>query len=252
MTLLPLTISIPLFKCRLKRHNHKMIHDIHPDLRLKHSKRARRVALRLDSKQRIMNLVVPTHMPIERAYRFAKQHEDWIAQTLSDLPAPINFQHGAVIPILGTNRTICVHHQPDRKTTSVILQKHSLDVSTNKNDPSQRIERFLKKFAKDEITRRAHDKAALIDKTPKSVSVRDTKSRWGSCGADGDLSFSWRLIFAPLESLDYVVAHEVAHMIHLNHGKAFWSLCRELSDNYLDGEYWMRNHGQELMRFGQN
>jgi hypothetical protein len=79
--------------------------------------------------------------------------------------------------------------------------------------------------------------------------VREKKSRWGSCSSDDHLSYSWRLIFAPPAALDYVVAHEVAHLVHMNHSKAFWNLCRSLSHDFVNGQYWMKNHGHELMRY---
>ena len=109
--------------------------------------------------------------------------------------------------------------------------------------------RYLKKLVKDEISILAHEKATKIDQTINKIHVRDTKTRWGSCSEDGNLNFSWRLIFAPYESLDYVVGHEVAHLEHLDHSKAFWSVCRKLSDDFVEGKYWMQAHGSELMRY---
>ena len=97
-----------------------------------------------------------------------------------------------------------------------------------------------------------HEKAAEIGKDVTSVSLRDTKSRWGSCSSNGSISLSWRLIFAPWDAMDYVVAHEVAHLIHMNHGKDFWALCATLSANYSTGKKWMRTNGHELMCFGQS
>ena len=98
----------------------------------------------------------------------------------------------------------------------------------------------------------ATDKADIINKNISSVTVRDTKSRWGSCSHKGELSFSWRLIFAPYDAIDYVIAHEVAHLIHMDHSKNFWTLCRSLSSNFVEGKFWMQNHGNSLMRYGIN
>ena len=88
-----------------------------------------------------------------------------------------------------------------------------------------------------------------IEKEIKSVRVSDTKTRWGSCSHDGRLCFSWRLAFAPYEAIDYVVAHEVAHLRHLDHSKEFWTLCEELSIDYAAGKRWMKENGSELMRY---
>jgi predicted metal-dependent hydrolase len=110
--------------------------------------------------------------------------------------------------------------------------------------------RFLRNMAKDTMTALAHEKAQEIGETLNNLSVRDTKTRWGSCSEDGSISLSWRLIFAPYEAMDYVIAHEVAHLRHLDHSRKFWTLCRELSDDYVEGKYWMDNHGHELMAYG--
>lgn len=221
-----------------------------PYVALKRSKRARRLALRLDPKDRVFHLVVPTRMSLKTAQRFAEEHDGWMLDKLMELPDPIPFEDGSVIPILGQNRRIHVFYDGTLRTTSITLKCHELIVTTNKEDPTRRIERYLKKLAKDELTVLAQEKAAQIHKKITGVYTRDTKSRWGSCSSDGNLSFSWRLIFAPDYAFDYVVAHEVAHLKHLDHSVAFWNLCRDLCDDFLEGEYWMREHGHELMRYG--
>jgi predicted metal-dependent hydrolase len=130
------------------------------------------------------------------------------------------------------------------------LNNNELLVSTYLDNPSGRILRFLKEQARKNISELAYKKADIIDKEIKSIQIRDTKSRWGSCGQNKRLSFSWRLILSPPESLDYVVAHEVAHLVHMNHTRKFWTLCEELSYDYINGKSWMREHGNSLMRFG--
>jgi len=217
---------------------------------LKRSKRARRLALRLDPKDRTFHLVIPAGMSFKKAQKFAEEHDSWMLDKLMELPEPVPFEDGSIIPILGKNRRIHVFYDETLRTTSISLKYQELIVTTNKEDPTLRIERYLKRLAKKELSALATQKADLIGKTIKMVSARDTKSRWGSCSSDGNLSFSWRLIFAPEASFDYVVAHEVAHLMHLNHSRAFWSVCRDLSENYFEGEYWMREHGHELMRYG--
>lgn len=187
---------------------------------------------------------------MKKALRFAEEHESWMQDKLKDLAPSVTFQDGVSIPVLGHERIIDIHHDPALKRTDIKLTDTHLEVRTNQSEPQGRITRFLKKLAKEELTKTSAEKAQRIGKNIKSISIRDTKSRWGSCSHDGHLSFSWRLIFAPYEAFDYVAAHEVAHLEHLDHSKAFWSLCRDLSDDFVEGEYWMKNHGQELMRYG--
>ena len=223
-----------------------------PYVTLKRSKRARRLALRLDPKDRTFHLVVPSGMSLRKAERFAQEHDDWMLDKLRELPEPISFEYGSVLPILGKNRRLHIFYDETLRTTFIDLKDKELIVTTNLDDPSSRIERYLKKLAKQTISDLVHEKAKRIGKRVRSVSVKDTKSRWGSCSSNGNISFSWRLIFAPYESLDYVVAHEVAHLRHMNHSTAFWNQCRELSDDFLEGEFWMRENGHELMRYGVN
>tara|TARA_Y100000031_G_scaffold156241_1_gene209907 strand:- start:659 stop:1360 length:702 start_codon:yes stop_codon:yes gene_type:complete len=218
---------------------------------VKHSTRARRLALRLDTKARAFNLVVPKGMSMRRARAFVESHEEWMQERLDAMPTSIQFIDGASLPILGKERLIDIYYSEDIKRTSIAMDEHYIYVRTNKEDPSGRIIRFLKMLAKTELEKLSRKKAAEIDKSVKSVTIRDTKSRWGSCSYDGKLSYSWRLIFAPYASFDYVVAHEVAHLQHLDHSTAFWNVCRALSEDYLNGHSWMQEHASdELMRYG--
>ncbi len=225
-------------------------YDFPPYIEVKRSARAKRLALRLDPKDRIFHLIVPQSTSMRRASRFAEEHDYWMREKLAELPQAVMFVHDAEFCVMGQLRRVKISSDNSLKSTRITLNNKEIMVSTNLENPSSRIERFLKKMAKVELTRLAHEKAAMINKTINAVTVRDTKSRWGSCSCDGNLSFSWRLIFAPYESFDYVVAHEVAHLVHLNHSKAFWAQCRSLSDDFVEGEYWMREHGHELMRYG--
>lgn len=223
---------------------------ISPHLRLCVSARARRIALRLDAKDRVMRLVVPRRTNMKRAYLFAKQHKDWIEEKVAALPETIPFEDGLTLPVLGRQRTLNIFYDETLKTTDILLKPNNIIVVTNKKEPAGRITRFLKEQARAHFTELAHQKADMIDKRIHSIQVRDTKSRWGSCSEGGHLSFCWRLIFAPNEALDYVVAHEVAHLRHLNHSPRFWELCEDLSLNYKKGKKWMRDNGHLLLRYG--
>ncbi len=220
-------------------------------VRIKHSKRAKRVALRLDAKEGVVNLVVPPRMKLERALNFARKHEAWVKKTLSAIPPPITYQDGAVIPLNGKKRVLEIDYDKDLKRTSIVMNDDKIQISTNKENPTSRIERFIKSYARKELTSLTRAKAKKIGKPVSSVSVRDTKSRWGSCSDSGKISYSWRLIFAPTAAMDYVVAHEVSHLVHMDHSNSFWNLCRELSVDFLEGQYWMRNNGNLLLRYGR-
>jgi len=217
---------------------------------LKISPRAKRIALRLDSTKRVMNLVVPNRFNLKKAEDFVLEHKEWIEKKLHELPSPITFSHGSTIPVLGRTRLITIAYNNSMKSTRIQLKDNELYIETNQTDPSLRIVRFLKKEAKDTLTNLAKEKAAELGEPLQAVQIRDTKSRWGSCGPDARISLSWRLIFAPWEAMDYVVAHEVAHLRHLDHSRNFWILCESLSEDYDFGKKWMKNSGNELMRYG--
>jgi predicted metal-dependent hydrolase len=113
-----------------------------------------------------------------------------------------------------------------------------------------RVKRFLMAEAKFELQRRVAQHAALLRVAPAGLTVKDTRSRWGSCTADGTLSFSWRVILAPPYVLDYLAAHEVAHLAEMNHSARFWALVRRCAPDYARGRAWLRRHGQTLHAYG--
>lgn len=223
--------------------------DLPPYIKIKHSKRAKRLALRLDSQNRVFNLIIPQGINLHKVHKFAHENESWMQKRLSQLSSPIYFNNGIEIPIFGKTHLIKIDHDEKLRKTNIILNNNELLVFTNKDDPDLRIKRFLKKEMRNHVNALANEKANIIGKTINKIQIRDTKSRWGSCSVSGGLSFSWRLILAPYEALDYVVAHEVAHLEHLNHSKSFWKLCEKLSTNYNDGKIWMRKNGHELMQY---
>lgn len=214
------------------------------------SKRARRVALRLDTRNRHFKLVIPKGMTEGRALVFATKHRDWMLEKLAALPERINYNDGIELPIFGQYKTLDIFFDDARKTTKIDMDEDFISVKTNKDDPSPRIERFLRKITKDHLWSLSREKADIINKEVRSVSVRDTSSRWGSCSPDGNLSYSWRLVFAPDYVIDYIVAHEVAHLKHLDHSSDFWHTCKHLSNQFKEGKKWIRDNGHSLMRYG--
>lgn len=224
--------------------------DISPRLKLTISERAKRIGLRLDPRKRVVHLVVPKRANMHTAYLFAESNKEWIREKLRGLPPQVSFEDGEVLPILGRDRKIIVLYNEALKHTDIVLKKDELLVLTNKADPSVRIRRFLMDLAREKLAELALAKAALVRRRIDEISVKDTRSRWGSCSEDAKLCFSWRLIFAPAKSFDYVVAHEVAHLVHLDHSDNFWRVCERLSRDYEEGKDWMAANGHDLMRFG--
>lgn len=209
--------------------------------------RAHSITVRIDNHIRGVTLVLPRRTPLAEGLAFVEEKSEWILKRLDALPQRIAFQHGAVIPVLGQDHVI--RHLPDARS-GVWRGDGAIYVSGFAEHLARRVTDFLKAEARLEISERAREKAALIEERVRRITLRDTSTRWGSCTSNGDLAFSWRLILAPEEVLDYVVAHEVAHLRYMNHGKRFWSLTRKLTDEMDGPRDWLRDYGDNLLFYG--
>ena len=225
-------------------------------LRVRRNARARRLILRLDEDTGGAVVTIPKRTAIRDGVDMAQRKAAWIAAQLKRLPTPVPFAHDVRIPFLGTDHT--VRHDARARTTH--RAGGEIVVSGREEHLARRLTDWLKAQAKAEIMPRAHDKAALLGTVARlgrgqnprvgRITVRDTRSRWGSCAADGQLNFSWRLILAPEFVMDYVVAHEVAHLVHRDHGPAFWALTGTLTARMNEAKAWLNAHGRGLHRFG--
>jgi predicted metal-dependent hydrolase len=214
---------------------------------LRRSERARRLLIRLDLQNGGIELVLPGDASPAKGFRFLEQHTGWIAARLAALPPRIAFSPGTEVPILGRLRRIC-HHPEDR--AGVRLVHDEIRVSGAAEHVGRRVKDWLKATARRELASRARAAAAAVGRVPTRITVRDTVSRWGSCSSSGALSFSWRLILAPEAVLDYVVAHEVAHLKEMHHGPRFWALVGLLVPDPAAARTWLRQEGASLHRYG--
>ena len=218
-------------------------------LRFVRSKVARRLALRVDPARGDICLVVPTRVSEKKAWQFAEDNLEWIEQRLARLPKPVPFEDGAIIPVFGKPRVISVVRCGGR-VTSVTLREDTLIVDTPREDASSNIRRALFDLLEEVAAPLAATKSKSIGKTINKLQFRDTRARWGSCGVDGDLMLCWRLVFAPIEVIDYVVAHEVAHLRHMDHSPRFWELCDQLSEDMDYARNWLKINGDKLLTYG--
>jgi predicted metal-dependent hydrolase len=204
------------------------------------SARARRLSLRANARTGEVELVWPQKgRTTERAaLRFIEAQQDWIARQRAKAPPP-----AVALRVLG--RECRIVQVPGRGVSRI-----EGDVVTVRGDAAhfpRRLQDALKKEAERVLIAAVREKADGLGLPPRAVRVRDPASRWGSCGVDGRIMLSWRLIMVPPEVLDYVVAHEVAHRVHLNHGRAFWALCAKLSTDASGARRWLKTHGPALM-----
>ena len=216
-------------------------------LALRRSKRARRMLLKLDLRTGGIELVLPNRASAAQGLRFVEQQQAWIARRMASLPPRIRFEDGAEVPVLGSPCRI--RHQPGRRG-SVWLENAEIHVAGGAEHINRRVTDWFKDQARKQLGQRARAAAARLGKPVGRVTVRDTDSRWGSCSAAGTLSFSWRLLLAPEWVLDYVVAHEVAHLAEMNHGRRFWALVGMLHADIEAPRAWLRANGAALHRYG--
>lgn len=216
-------------------------------LELRESARARRLTLRVDPGRGLIRVVVPAGTHEAEVRRFVGRHDAWLHNRLAAMPAPAPFADGAVVPILGVDHVIR-HHPAQRGAT--VRDDGEIRVGGEPEHLARRVRDFLIREARCELSARAGVKAARIDARIKGVTVRDTRSRWGSCSASGRLNFSWRLILTPDSVLDYVVAHEVAHLKEMNHSARFWAVCAGLTHDVLTPRAWLKANAARLHRYG--
>lgn len=214
-------------------------------VQVKTNARARRVTLRYDSKKEHFVVTAPKRTSKKFITEFLTTHQDWMARQQSVAPQKIHPLTDGHITIQGITRRI--EHSEGTGVT-VTLHPDKLHIQCRDARLPRALQRFIRQHAEQIITPLCHDKAAIIDKKITTINFRDTTSRWGSCAHDGTLSFSWRLVMAPQEVIDYVVAHEIAHLQHFDHSPAFWALCRKLSTHYTQGKHWLQLNGQSLQQ----
>jgi predicted metal-dependent hydrolase len=216
-------------------------------LELRESPRATRLTLRVDAARDVIQVVVPRGVGEAEAVRFVSRHTDWILSRLAAMPPRLPFEDGAVIPFLGADRVI--RHDPSLRG-GTRMEAGEIRVGGRPEFLARRVRDFLKAEARGELAVRARAKAELIGAKVAGISVRDTRSRWGSCSTDGHLSFSWRLILTPDAVFDYVVAHEIAHLREMNHGSRFWRLTAQLTADVEGPRAWLKANGARLLRYG--
>jgi predicted metal-dependent hydrolase len=214
--------------------------------------RARRYTLRIHAATREVVLTMPPRGSLKEARAFAERHGGWIASRLRRLPVAAPFRHGTIVPIRGLDHRID-HRRGARGTVWSEVASDGvrlLCVAGEAPHVGRRVADHLRREAKRDLEAASRRYAARLGIAVKRVSIRDQASRWGSCSATGVLSYSWRLILAPPFVLDYLAAHEVAHLIEMNHSPRFWRTVLGICPDTRRAKAWLDAHGAELHRYG--
>lgn len=221
-------------------------------IRLRRHRRARRYTLRIHPTDREAILTMPPRGTIAEAREFAHLHGGWIAARMGRLPKAAPFHPGTILPLRGTPHRI-VHRAGERGTAWVETRDSGekiLCVAGAGEHLDRRVHDYLKREARRDLQRSTQAYAQTLGVRVKRLSIRDQSSRWGSCTSAGSLSFSWRLILAPPFVLDYLAAHEVAHLVEMNHSPRFWRVVARICPSVERAKKWLDTSGNDLHRYG--
>lgn len=210
---------------------------------LRRSSRAKRLSLRVSRLDGRVTLTLPPRAKEREGIAFLKTREHWLRGHLDQLAPIVVVRVGATIPVEGRPTTVI-----SGATKRAAFNTDQIAVPpTAPVGPCVRA--LLRARARDQLAEASDSFARQLCRSYTKLSIRDTRSRWGSCSSKGVLMYSWRLIMAPPDVLQYVAAHEVAHLVEMNHSAAFWSVVESIFPDYQNCRDWLRHNGDQLHRF---
>ena len=220
-------------------------------LKLVPHNRTRRLTLRVEAGGHGLRITVPLNADSNEILNFIRKHHIWLEKRLATLPAPDtknapSLKNGGFIPLFGIPHRII--HCTGRGVTQLREENGEGQILVYGQEQflARHIRDFLKKQAEAILTQLVNKHAATLGRKPKAISYKDTKTRWGSCSSEQKLAFSWRIIMAPAGVVDYLAAHEVAHLAEMNHSRRFWDLCEKLCPESKKHRAWLKQNGQKL------
>jgi len=234
--------------------DHILVRHAGEDYRVRVKRRAgaRRITLRVSGATGEAILTLPERTPFARARQFADAHGGWLATRLERVPERVPLLPGALVPLRGELHRI-VHLAGQRSPAAAGRDGDGaaiISVGGEAAHVPRRLRDFLVREAERDLRAAVERHTNTLGRKASAVTIRDTTSRWGSCSAAGRLNFSWRLILAPPFVLDYLAAHEVAHLKEMNHSVRFWRLTKALCPRTDEAEAWLKRHGTALHRYG--
>lgn len=213
---------------------------------------ARRMTLRVSQATGEITLTLPDRADFSAGRVFAENHGGWIAARIAKRPQVVPFEPGRSVPLRGVPHRI-VHWSKARGVTQATRDQDGqpiIAVAGEAGHVPRRVKDFLRRLALQDLEKAVRHHTATLGIPARKITIRDTTSRWGSCSSQGHLNFSWRLILAPPGVLDYLAAHEVAHLKEMNHSHRFWALTHKLCPHTEEAEAWLKRHGASLHGYG--
>ena len=208
---------------------------------LRKSARAKRISLRISQLDGRVTLTLPKFVSEAEGIAFAREKESWLRGHLDKRGVDQSIALGARLPVEGIERNVI-----ESAGKRITLDGDALYVPGRTEQVAPRVQAFLKQMARDKLAQASDHYAQVLGKPYTRLTLRDTRSRWGSCSSAGALMYSWRLILCPPEVLRYVAAHEVSHLAEMNHSKAFWDTVTRIHGPYKAPRAWLRKNGSGL------
>lgn len=205
------------------------------------SRRAKKFSLRISNADGKVSLTVPGRSSLRDALDFAQRQVGWLQKNLAARLPGMTPEFGGSFPFGG--RDLRLVQSTERH---IRIQDDALLMPGTQAQLGGRLRGFCKVQAREQLVAASQKYADLLGVNFCRITLRDTRSRWGSCTEAGNLMYSWRLIMAPPLVLDYVAAHEVAHLKELNHSVAYWQQVRRICPDFQDHRGWLRKHGNQL------
>ncbi|MEQ1616765.1 MAG: SprT family zinc-dependent metalloprotease [Terricaulis sp.] len=216
-------------------------------LKLVVNPRARRVSVRIDPTRREAIATAPSSRQLKLAVRFAAERAGWIAHELERLPQGVLLAPGALAPLRGVlHELVYEYGRTPARIGAGAPHPRLVAPAPDLALFESRLLRFFKEEARADLHAAVARHAAVLGVRAARLQVKELRSRWGSCSADGVLSFSWRIVLAPPHVLEYLAAHEVAHLKEMNHSRRFWVLVRQCMPDFERGREWLHQHGCAL------
>lgn len=219
-------------------------------LQVRYNPRAKNLTLRIEPGGRGLKVTAPPGISDREIARFLTRQAGWLKSKLDQVPDQPVLAEGMKVPIRGVPHLIVretgrgVSHQREGSASAELV------VYGESRFVARRVADYLKNCAKQDIAPLVQHHTKTIDRKARSVRYKDTKSRWGSCSSDGNLSFSWRIMMAPPTVINYLVAHEVAHLKHMDHSPRFWAQCEALCPDMKRAKDWLKRNGTKLQAIG--
>lgn len=229
------------------------LEDIGAQVEVRRHPGARRLTLRVSRTRRAVIVTLPLQCDLDEAGTFLNRHIDWVRARLDSLPNHVPFEDGAAMPLRGVPHSISFTGNKRTRLISINDRqcgRPTIVVPGDEECAPKRLTRFLFDEAKRDLSASVAKYARPLAVKATRIAIRDQTSRWGSCSTTGALSFSWRLVLAPPFVLDYVAAHEVAHLLEMNHGPNFWALVKKICPEFETAKQWLQVLGPDLHRYG--